>query len=227
MSNLPIQLDWDSIDTVLLDMDGTLLDLHFDFYFWTQHLPQKYSQIHNADINEVTDYIAHRLAEKQGQLEWYCTDYWSQQFKLNIIAAQTEVQHLIRERAQVIEFPNQLGMMQKKRVLITNSDRPSIKLKFANCALEPLLDQVISSHDYQVAKEQQQFWHQLQTHIDFDPKTALFIDDSEAVLDSSQQFGIKQLLSIKQPISSQLREVDSKYPMVENFLALFTGNTHG
>jgi putative hydrolase of the HAD superfamily len=227
LSNLPIQLDWDSIDTVLLDMDGTLLDLHFDFYFWTQHLPQKYSQIHNADINEVTDYIAHRLAEKQGQLEWYCTDYWSQQFELNIIAAQTEVQNLIRERAQVIEFLNQLGMMQKKRVLITNSDRPSINLKFANCALEPLLDQVISSHDYQVAKEQQQFWHHLQTHIDFDSETAVFIDDSEAVLDSAQQFGIKQLLSIKQPISSQLREVDSKYPMVENFLALFTGNTHG
>jgi putative hydrolase of the HAD superfamily len=227
LSNLPIQLDWDSIDTVLLDMDGTLLDLHFDFYFWTQHLPQKYSQIHNADINEVTDYIAHRLAEKQGQLEWYCTDYWSQQFELNIIVAQTEVQNLIRERAQVIEFLNQLGAMQKKRILITNSDRPSIKLKFANCALEPLLDQVISSHDYQVAKEQQQFWHNLQKHIDFDLETTVFIDDSEAVLDSAQQFGIKELLSIKQPISSQLREVDSKYPMVENFLALFAGNTYG
>jgi FMN phosphatase YigB (HAD superfamily) len=27
-------LDWADIDTVLLDMDGTLLDLHFDNYFW-------------------------------------------------------------------------------------------------------------------------------------------------------------------------------------------------
>ena len=227
MSKLPIQLEWDSIDTVLLDMDGTLLDLNFDFYFWTEHLPQKYSQIHNADITEVTDYIAHRLAEKQGQLEWYCTDYWSQQFQLDIIAAQTEVKHLIQERAQVIEFLSKLGEIHKKRILITNSDRPSIALKFANCALEPLLDQVISSHDYQVAKEQQQFWHQLQTHIDFNPETAVFIDDSEAVLDSAQQFGIKQLLSIKQPISTQLREVDSKYPMVENFLPLLTGNANG
>ena len=227
MSNLPIQLDWDSIDTVLLDMDGTLLDLNFDFYFWTEHLPQKYSQIHNANINEVTDYIAHRLAEKQGQLEWYCTDYWSQQFQLNIIAAQTEIKHLISERAQVIEFLKTLGAMKKKRILITNSDRPSIALKFSNCALEPLLDQVISSHDYQAAKEQQQFWQQLQTDIDFNPQTALFIDDSEAVLDSAQQFGIKQLLSIKQPISTQLRELDSKYPMVENFLPLLTGNANG
>ena len=86
---------------------------------------------------------------------------------------------------------------------------------------------MISSHDYQVAKEQQEFWHQLQSHIDFNPETALFLDDSETVLDSAQQFGIKQLLSIKQPISTQLRQEDSKYPMVENFLPLFAENAHG
>jgi putative hydrolase of the HAD superfamily len=95
--------------------------------------------------------------------------------------------------------------MQKKRILITNSDRPSIQLKFANCKIEPLLDEVISSHDYQAAKEQQKFWHSLQGNIDFNPDTTVFIDDSEAVLDSAQQFGIKHLLSIKEPISSQLR----------------------
>src|SRR5690606_507131 len=27
-------LPWNQIDTVLLDMDGTLLDLHFDNHFW-------------------------------------------------------------------------------------------------------------------------------------------------------------------------------------------------
>ncbi len=30
-------LDWDSIDTVLVDMDGTLLDLNFDNVFWREH----------------------------------------------------------------------------------------------------------------------------------------------------------------------------------------------
>ncbi|MGB1984805.1 MAG: haloacid dehalogenase, partial [Porticoccaceae bacterium] len=74
---------------------------------------------------------------------------------------------------------------------------------------------------------QQEFWHQLRAHIDFNPDTALFIDDSESVLDSAQQFGIKNLLSIKEPISSQLRQVDSKYPMVDNFMQLFTGNNNG
>ena len=227
MSKLPIQLDWDSIDTVLLDMDGTLLDLHFDFYFWTVHLPKKYSQVHNADLQDVSEFIATRLAEKQGQLEWYCTDYWSDQFQLNIIQAQEEVRQLINERNEVIHFLQQLGNMHKQRILITNSDRPSIKLKFANSQIQPLLDQVISSHDYRVAKEHQKFWHQLQQNIDFNPQTTLFIDDSEPVLDSAHQYGIKHLLSIEQPISSQLRETDSKYPMIDEFSVLIGNQTNG
>ena len=227
MSPPNINLDWDSIDTVLLDMDGTLLDLYFDYYFWTQHLPKKYNQIHSGDIEQTTLYIANRLAKKQGQLEWYCTDYWSEQFGLNIFQAQAEVKHLIQERPQVIEFLETLGRKQKNRVLITNSDRPSIKLKFANSAIAPLLDQVISSHDYQAAKEDQQFWQQLQSNLDFDPASTLFIDDSESVLDSAQQFGIKHLLSIKKPISTQPREDISQYPMIDDFMSLTGDQPHG
>ena len=32
-------IDWDNIETVIFDMDGVLLDLHFDTYFWTKYLP--------------------------------------------------------------------------------------------------------------------------------------------------------------------------------------------
>ncbi|MEO1576619.1 MAG: HAD family hydrolase, partial [Pseudomonadota bacterium] len=31
---------WSDIDNVLLDMDGTLLDLNFDTVFWLQVVPQ-------------------------------------------------------------------------------------------------------------------------------------------------------------------------------------------
>ena len=44
MSNQPLQPDWNSIDTVFLDMDGTLLDLHFDNHFWLEYLPACYSK---------------------------------------------------------------------------------------------------------------------------------------------------------------------------------------
>ena len=119
MSHQTIQLDWDSIDTVLLDMDGTLLDLHFDFHFWTEYLPQKYSQIHNINLTEVTSYVAKRLEQKQGHLEWYCTNYWSQQFNLNIIQAQTEVKHLIKHRSEVIEKIKNFGIGCKKVSTLT------------------------------------------------------------------------------------------------------------
>ena len=39
-------LPWPDIDTVLLDMDGTLLDLHFDNHFWLELLPQRYAELH-------------------------------------------------------------------------------------------------------------------------------------------------------------------------------------
>jgi FMN phosphatase YigB (HAD superfamily) len=37
---------WEAIDTVLLDMDGTLLDLRFDNYFWMEFLPERYAERH-------------------------------------------------------------------------------------------------------------------------------------------------------------------------------------
>ena len=45
-------LDWSKISTVLLDMDGTILDLHFDNHFWLHHLPLRYSEIHQVNLAE-------------------------------------------------------------------------------------------------------------------------------------------------------------------------------
>jgi len=35
---------WQLITWVLLDMDGTLLDKHFDDYFWETLVPQEYAR---------------------------------------------------------------------------------------------------------------------------------------------------------------------------------------
>ena len=45
-------INWHDIDTVLLDLDGTLLDLHFDNYFWCQHLPLCYARRHGIALPE-------------------------------------------------------------------------------------------------------------------------------------------------------------------------------
>ncbi|NLD01354.1 MAG: haloacid dehalogenase, partial [Gammaproteobacteria bacterium] len=51
------QLPWAHIDTVLLDMDGTLLDLHFDNFFWLKYLPQCYAEKNNLSLAQADAYL--------------------------------------------------------------------------------------------------------------------------------------------------------------------------
>ncbi|HOP18299.1 MAG TPA: haloacid dehalogenase, partial [Gammaproteobacteria bacterium] len=70
-------LDWNDIDTVLLDMDGTLLDLHFDNHFWLEHVPRRYAEARGIGLEESSRELMARYQDIQGTLEWYCVDHWT------------------------------------------------------------------------------------------------------------------------------------------------------
>ena len=74
-------LPWNAIDTVLLDMDGTLLDLHFDNHFWLQHLPQRYAELHGVSRALADAELLPLFREHAGTLNWYCTDFWSRELR--------------------------------------------------------------------------------------------------------------------------------------------------
>ena len=88
-----MNIDWQAIDTVLLDMDGTLLDLHFDNTFWLKHLPYRYAQIFNMPEEQAAQLLYKKFEDKKGTLEWYCTDYWAKELNVNIVALKQEVKH--------------------------------------------------------------------------------------------------------------------------------------
>ena len=215
-------LDWSNIDTVLLDMDGTLLDLHFDNYFWLTHLPTRYAERFNLDPAVVTPQIHDRLMARRGTLKWYSTDFWSGEFGVDIIALKGEIKHLINERPQALEFLDTLAQKGKKPLLVTNADRKSIQLKFSQTAIAEHFEHVVSSQDYGYAKEQPEFWQALKSQINFNPTKALFIDDSEAVLNSAHRYGIAYLRSIAQPDSQQRSSRNSQFAAIENFQDLFS-----
>ena len=212
-----LNIDWHNIDTVLLDMDGTLLDLHFDNFFWLEHLPKRYSQHCELDEKQVHAELQQRMTARQGTLNWYCTDFWSEDLNIDIVCLKREILHLVNERPQVVDFLKALGDMGKERVLVTNAHRDSVNIKFSVTAIEPLLDRVISSHDYGYPKEDQQFWRALQLNMPFDPARTLFIDDSEPVLLSAEKYGIAHLLCIAQPDSQQPNKVVTRFSAIEAF----------
>lgn len=84
-------IDWSILETVFLDMDGTLLDLHFDNYFWLQHLPLRYAQHHGLSPEDARNTLIPMIMAERGSLNWYCTDYWSNRLNLDITSLKAEV----------------------------------------------------------------------------------------------------------------------------------------
>ena len=198
-------INWQDIDTVMMDMDGTLLDLHFDNFFWLIHLPTRYAEIHNTSFWAARKNIERLTKELKGTLNWYSTVYWSKQLTVNIYKLKQEIRHLIDMRPFVYEFLEQLKVAGKKRLLITNAHPESLKLKMNNTKINKFLDAIHTSHEFNYPKESQKFWQALACKETFNPSRTLFIDDSVEILHAANQFGIKYLLGINKPDSKKNR----------------------
>ena len=63
-------VNWQRIDNVLLDMDGTLLDLSFDNYFWLEFLPQKISIRKDISLEDAIEIVRSLSESTYGSLLW-------------------------------------------------------------------------------------------------------------------------------------------------------------
>lgn len=210
-------IDWQKIDTVLLDMDGTLLDLHFDNHFWLQHLPARFAEHFDLCPIAAARDLEQRIAARQGTLEWYCLDYWTRQLGVDIVQLKEEVCHLIRERPFARQFLDELQRSGRQRVLVTNAHRASLDIKLRITGIGAHLDTLISSHDYGAPKESHDFWQRLQRELDFNPARALFIDDSEPVLAAARQFGIGHVLGVTLPDSQRGAKILPGFDTIHHF----------
>ena len=216
-------IDWKKIDTVLLDMDGTLLDLNFDNHFWKEFVPLKFAEQKGISTALAKQQLEPRFKSMEGKLEWYCLDYWSAALQLDIAGLKAEISGLIAVLPHVTEFLERLQQTSKKVLLVTNAHRDSLGLKMEKTCLQPFFDGIISSHDLGLPKEQTEFWELLQQQQPFDKKTTLLIDDSEAVLNSARLFGIAHLISVSKPDSKQPKKEVVDYPAIEDFRELMAG----
>ena len=208
---------WSDIDTILFDMDGTLLDLHFDNYFWLQLIPKHYSDKHGVSEAAALEIIQCKYAEVRGTLSWYCLDYWKQELELDITGLKTSVKHKIHVRPNVEALLQELQASEKRVLLVTNAHPSSLQLKMEHTGISHYFDQCISSHTLKLAKENYGFWESLQSLEKYNPERTVLFDDSLSVLKQARREGIKHLFGIKRPDSKMPAVLMNEFPQIDDF----------
>ena len=210
-------LDWSQIDTVFLDMDGTLLDLYFDNHFWREHMPRRYAEYHGLDEAVARERLAQHYDRHAGTLNWYCIDFWSSELALDVVQLKEEVVHLIAVRPDVPAFLQALRASGRRVVMVTNAHPKSLGLKMRETRIDAWFDALISSHRLGLPKEHPDFWAALQAIEPFDPQRTLFVDDSLPVLESALAYGIAHLLAVCNPDSKQPHKDSGEFRGITSF----------
>ena len=194
-------VDWAAIDTVLVDMDGTLLDLNFDTFFWRELVPQRYAVRNGLTVLEARAKLEPRFDAKMGTLEWYCLDHWARDLELDLKTLKREHRERIRFLPGAQEFLASVRARDKRLSIVTNAHRDTFALKAEHTGLDRLVDSVVCSHDFAAPKESAAFWQALEAHEPFDRRRTLLIEDSLSVLAAARDYGIRHMLAIRRPDS--------------------------
>ena len=210
-------LNWRTIDTVLLDMDGTLLDLHYDNHFWLAHVPQRYAEKHCLPFDAAREVLLSRYARVAGTMQWYCVDYWTRELGLDIARLKREVAHLIAVHPHVELFLGRVRAQGKRVVLVTNAHHASLSLKLERTGLDRFFDAIVCAHECGLPKEHPGFWPWLAAREPFTAGRTLLIDDSLPVLRAARAYGIQHLLAVARPDSQAPARDGEEFPLLRSF----------
>jgi len=201
--------------TLMLDMDGTLLDLAFDNYMWQELVPRRYAVANDMPFADAQALLMSKYEAVEGNLDWYCLDHWCERLGIDVMQLHHDVSHRIGYLPGALEFLRAVHEQDVRVLLVTNSHPDTLALKEAMTGLGDYFDGLHSSHDYGYAKESQNFWNALQEDVGFDRETTLFVDDSQAVLRSAHEYGIEMLVTVTRPDTSEPVKNGSEFRGVE------------
>lgn len=202
-------------ETLMLDMDGTVLDLAFDNYIWHQLVPERYAHTSGMSFEAACDQLFAQFRALQGNLEWYCLDHWSDRLGMDMLELHRDVNHRIGYLPGAKEFLRTVREHDTRVILVTNSHPDTLALKDEVTGLVEYFDGVYTSHGFGHAKESQEFWYALQDEVGFDMQTTLIVDDTVSVLESADTYGVNMLLSVTRPDTTKPVRSGSDFAGVE------------
>jgi len=208
---------WSQIDTILLDMDGTLLDKYFDDHFWEEYVPKVYAEVNNLTPEEARKALLKRYQAVESTLQWTDLDFWSEQLGLDIPELKCKVDHLIQVHPYVINFLKHLKKIGKTVHLVTNAHSKTLDIKLRKTAIGPHFNRLVCAEEIGMAKEQTEFWHSLERMLKFDKSRTLLADDTEKVLRSANEYGMGFLLSVARPSTRIPISYSEEFPSVAFF----------
>jgi putative hydrolase of the HAD superfamily len=219
-ANLP---DWTAIDTVLLDMDGTLLDLGYDKRFWEEHLPRRIAASRGLRVEEAHRLMRPIFESTAGTLDWYCIEYWSRALALDIASLKRSTRHEIDWLPDARAFLDRVRASGRRLALVTNAHPEILAIKDAHLGIRRRFDAIYSAHEFGAPKEDAAFWPRLAAREAFDPARTLFADDNTSVLGAARQHGIRWLYAVRRPVHRAPVRAANGFAGVESVLELAAG----
>ncbi len=213
----PPNFSWSEIDTILLDMDGTLLDKYFDDHFWEEYVPQIFARTHKLSPKDAKTALMERYRKVESTLQWCDLDYWSEQLGLNIPQMKCDIDHLIKIHPYVITFLEYVKSINKHVCLVTNAHPKTLNIKMHKTGIAHHFDSIVCAEEIGCAKEQPEFWQKLEDHLQYDKQRTLLADDTAKVLHSANQYGMGFLVFVARPSSKNGVVFSPDYPSITYF----------
>jgi putative hydrolase of the HAD superfamily len=202
-------------ETLMLDMDGTLLDLAYDNYIWKDLVPRHYAIQNDMAFEDAREHLLGQYQAVLGDLKWYCLDHWCERLGVDVVQLHRDADDRIDYLPGALAFLKAVQQKDMQVLLVTNSHPDTLELKDTVTGLGEYFDGVFTSHNYGHAKESQAFWHALQDDIGFDIDTTMFVDDSQPVLRSAAEYGLEMLVTVTRPDSTRPVKEGSEFRGVE------------
>ena len=212
--------DWAQVDHVLVDMDGTLLDRHFDNFFFEEELPRRYARKHGLGMDDARAQLFRLYRAVEGELQWTDLYYWSRTLGIDVIAMTKEFDHMIGFLPGAEEFLRYLRNRGTPVILVTNAHAAGVAIKISRTGLDRFVDRIVNAFDVGYLKMRAEFWPMCRHLVGFEPARTLYIDDDESCLEAAGQYGIGLIYHSAKSSSQLPPHPSSRYPSIESLPAL-------